>query len=160
MEKMKAETAFWIAMTTWSSWVDQNVDESKTRVLFRSISVEHTGEQGCNHKKQVTEPIMDESYIWSFPEALVETVERTIEVMKTPVTYLNITKLSSYRRDARPSIYTMKKRRMLKQRRSKPKQPGKHADCGHWCLPGVPDTWNRLLFASLPLHTFSSTPTS
>ncbi|GJP68789.1 hypothetical protein CLOP_g25447 [Closterium sp. NIES-67] len=23
------------------------------------------------------------------------------------------------------------------------------SDCSHWCLPGVPDTWNEMLFASL-----------
>ncbi|KAK8651154.1 hypothetical protein V6N13_140767 [Hibiscus sabdariffa] len=27
--------------------------------------------------------------------------------------------------------------------------PRRHADCIHWCLPGVPDTWNQLLLALL-----------
>ena len=26
---------------------------------------------------------------------------------------------------------------------------GGSQDCLHWCLPGVPDTWNELLFAQL-----------
>jgi hypothetical protein len=25
----------------------------------------------------------------------------------------------------------------------------KSQDCVHWCLPGVPDTWNELLYALL-----------
>ncbi|KAG6505065.1 hypothetical protein ZIOFF_037413 [Zingiber officinale] len=29
------------------------------------------------------------------------------------------------------------------------KEPKRFADCSHWCLPGLPDTWNELLFASL-----------
>lgn len=23
------------------------------------------------------------------------------------------------------------------------------SDCSHWCLPGLPDTWNRLLYANI-----------
>ena len=25
-------------------------------------------------------------------------------------------------------------------------------DCGHWCLPGVPDTWNEMLGHVLEYH--------
>lgn len=39
------------------------------------------------------------------------------------------------RKDAHPSIYTG--------------HGGHTNDCSHWCLPGVPDTWNMLLYASL-----------
>ncbi|KAK9922706.1 hypothetical protein M0R45_031158 [Rubus argutus] len=30
-------------------------------------------------------------------------------------------------------------------------QSGQHSstDCSHWCLPGLPDTWNDLLYAAL-----------
>ena len=27
-----------------------------------------------------------------------------------------------------------------------------HQDCSHWCLPGVPDTWNELLYARFLKH--------
>ncbi|KAE8688474.1 hypothetical protein F3Y22_tig00110984pilonHSYRG00015 [Hibiscus syriacus] len=27
--------------------------------------------------------------------------------------------------------------------------PATYADCTHWCLPGLQDTWNELLFAKL-----------
>lgn len=145
VEKMKAEKAFRKAMRTWSRWVDQNVDKSKTRVFFRTISAEHLGEQWCYN---TTEPITDESELSSpFPQELAETVESTMTAMKTPVTFLNITKLSLYRIDAHPSYYKMKEWKTLVGMRVP--QINDYVDCGHWCLPGVPDTWNQLLFASL-----------
>lgn len=62
--------------------------------------------------------------------------------MKTRVTILNITSLSGYRIDGHPSIY------------GKIPLPGKQQsssiqDCSHWCLPGVPDSWNEMLYAHL-----------
>ena len=58
---------------------------------------------------------------------------------------MNITRLSELRIDAHPSIYTI-------TREGKPlskeqmQQPLTYSDCSHWCLPGLPDTWNVLLF--------------
>ncbi|GKG44647.1 trichome birefringence-like protein 2, partial [Tanacetum coccineum] len=57
--------------------------------------------------------------------------------MKTPVIYLNISKLTDYRKDGRPSIY----RTWGKSKKQVAAQ--QLQDCSHWCLPGVPDTWNE-----------------
>ncbi|GKV42721.1 hypothetical protein SLEP1_g50099 [Rubroshorea leprosula] len=57
--------------------------------------------------------------------------------MSTPVKYLNILELSQYRRDGHPSFYARKQ--------------SSWSDCSHWCLSRVPDTWNRLLYASIIL---------
>lgn len=65
-------------------------------------------------------------------------VEQIIGKMKTPVTFLNITGLSDYRVDAHPSIYGRK-----------PGSCSRVQDCSHWCLPGVPDTWNEILYTHL-----------
>jgi hypothetical protein len=27
--------------------------------------------------------------------------------------------------------------------------PGTYADCIHWCLPGVPDIWNSILYTRI-----------
>jgi hypothetical protein len=29
------------------------------------------------------------------------------------------------------------------------KSPELYLDCSHWCLPGVPDSWNELLYAQI-----------
>lgn len=71
-------------------------------------------------------------------------LEKVIRGMKTPVSYLNITRITDYRKDGHPSIYR-------KQHASPDEQktPLKYQDCSHWCLPGVPDTWNEILYAQL-----------
>lgn len=71
-------------------------------------------------------------------------LEHVLEQMKTPVIYLNISKLTDYRKDGHPSIYRMKYKTAEEQITAEGSQ-----DCSHWCLPGVPDTWNELLYASL-----------
>ncbi|GBG59159.1 hypothetical protein CBR_g32175 [Chara braunii] len=50
--------------------------------------------------------------------------------------YLDITHLSNFRSDGHPSKYT-----------------GKGGnDCSHWCLPGVPDTWNEILLMLMEMN--------
>ncbi|KAL5573730.1 hypothetical protein UlMin_023327 [Ulmus minor] len=144
VKEMEIESALGMAMKTWARWINQNVDTTKTR-----------GRQWCYNESQ---PITDESYIKIFPAKIIQTVERTIHGMKTPVAYLNITKLSEYRRDGHPSIYRTKDGKTMVATRQK--QPKTFADCSHWCLPGLPDTWNRLLFASILLETPKNISTS
>ncbi|KAI3880276.1 hypothetical protein MKX03_031772 [Papaver bracteatum] len=62
--------------------------------------------------------------------------------MKIPVLYLDISKLTFYRSDGHPSMYA-RKFKTIQERIAA------HQDCVHWCLPGVPDTWNELLYFSL-----------
>mgnify|MGYP000211563072 len=53
---------------------------------------------------------------------------------------IDITHLSNFRRDAHPSIYNVNS--------SVPRSINRQ-DCSHWCLPGLPDTWNELLHATI-----------
>ncbi|KAL5228965.1 hypothetical protein ABZP36_017230 [Zizania latifolia] len=144
--EMEGEEAFDMALRTWARWVDHNVDAARTRVFFRSVSPEHKSENWCYNQ---TTPITNGKMVPWFPKSLVSIVERNIRsVTAAPVTYLNITRLSELRIDAHPSVYTV-------NREGKPlsaeqrQQPLVYADCSHWCLPGLPDTWNLLLLASL-----------
>ncbi|KAA8523343.1 hypothetical protein F0562_009766 [Nyssa sinensis] len=57
-------------------------------------------------------------------------------VKGTGVQLLDITSLSQLRDEGHISRYSIKA------------TPGVQ-DCLHWCLPGVPDTWNEILFAQL-----------
>ncbi|KAJ8486707.1 hypothetical protein OPV22_019192 [Ensete ventricosum] len=150
MEDMEAEEAFQRALRTWAQWVDRNVDPGRTAVFFRSISPEHKRENlhWCYNQ---THPITNETYLQWFPRSMVSLVETTIRKMRTPVTYLNITRLSEYRRDAHTAIYTSRQGKLLSAEQRK--EPERYADCSHWCLPGLPDTWNVLLFASILMGT-------
>ncbi|XP_039003887.1 protein trichome birefringence-like 42 [Hibiscus syriacus] len=133
---MKLDRAFKLAMRTWGRWIEKNVDTSRTTVFFRGMSPSHSGRQKCY---RATKPIKnDETLKLKKSESIIKgIVERTIRGMRRPVRYLNITRLTELRKDAHSSIYWKKK-----QFKAGP-------DCSHWCLPGVPDTWNHLLYATL-----------
>lgn len=74
-------------------------------------------------------------------------IHDALKVLKIDVTLLNITQLSEYRKDAHTSVYGERKGKLLtKEQRANPKD---FADCIHWCLPGVPDAWNEILYAYL-----------
>lgn len=78
-------------------------------------------------------PFSGSSYPAALPPA-TNVVNNVLRNMKTPVYLLDITLLSQLRKDGHPSAYSGG-------------HPGN--DCSHWCLPGVPDTWNQLLYAVL-----------
>ena len=92
---------------------------------------------------QETEPISNATYLTNYPSKM-RAAEYVIQNTKTPVIYLNISRLTDYRKDAHPSIY----RREYKTEEERDAAV-RVQDCSHWCLPGVPDTWNELLYASL-----------
>ena len=86
---------------------------------------------------------MNETYLGNHPSKMIA-LEQVMNQMKTPVTYLNISRLTDYRKDAHPSIY----RKSYKTAKELT-EAEKSQDCSHWCLPGVPDIWNELFYASL-----------
>jgi hypothetical protein len=54
------------------------------------------------------------------------------------VKLLNITAMAAQRKDGHPSLYYLGPHGPA---------PLHRQDCSHWCLPGVPDTWNELFYA-------------
>lgn len=60
------------------------------------------------------------------------------------VQILNITQLSEYRKDGHPSIY---RKQWIPLTEEQLANPSSYADCTHWCLPGVPDVWNEILYS-------------
>ncbi|KAL9240956.1 hypothetical protein vseg_015120 [Gypsophila vaccaria] len=144
--RLKALQAYGKALRTWGRWVDKNVDCNKTLVFFRGYSGTHfRGGQwnsgGQCHKE--TEPIFNETYLGQYPTKM-RAFEAVLRKMKTPVMYLNVSRLTDYRKDAHPSIY-----RKSYETAKELTEAEKSQDCSHWCLPGVPDIWNELLYASL-----------
>lgn len=138
--------AFRKALTTWGRWVDANVNPTKSLVFFRGYSASHfsggqwnSGGQ-CDHE---TEPIKNETYLTPYPSKMAM-LEKVLKGMKTRVTYLNVTRMTDYRKDGHPSIY-----RKLHVSEEEKRAPLQFQDCSHWCLPGVPDTWNEILYAEL-----------
>lgn len=64
---------------------------------------------------------------------------QSVETEKQQLKLLNITLMTAQRKDGHSSLY---------YRGSNEGPAALHRqDCSHWCLPGVPDTWNELLYA-------------
>ncbi|CAN4104266.1 unnamed protein product [Withania somnifera] len=131
---MDRMVAFKKALLTWVKWIDTNIDPSKQLVFFQGVSPSHyngsdwnqPGVKSCTGQ---TRPLNGSMYRAGIPPAL--TVQKNIlGTIKKAVTLLDVTNLSLLRKDGHPSIYGMKGR----------------TDCSHWCLAGVPDTWNELLY--------------
>ncbi|XP_021805095.1 protein trichome birefringence-like 6 [Prunus avium] len=121
-------TALRKGMMTWASWVDKHTDPSKTQVFFRTSSPTHFSGGEWKLRRScigATEPLLRDSGIANEKDRIAVEV---IKQMKTRVTLLNITSMSEYRIDAHPSGIL---------------------DCSHWCLPGLPDIWNELLYHHL-----------
>ncbi|KAG6399505.1 hypothetical protein SASPL_140986 [Salvia splendens] len=138
--------AFRRAITTWGRWIDANVDPRKSLVFFRGYSASHfSGGQwnsggACDNE---TEPIKNDAFLSPYLDKM-RVLERVFGGMKTSVGYMNITKLTDYRKDGHPSIY-----RKLNYTEEERRSPLIFQDCSHWCLPGVPDAWNEILYAEL-----------
>ncbi|XP_027356792.1 protein trichome birefringence-like 42 [Abrus precatorius] len=128
MEDMDPLEAYKIGLTTWSKWIDSNIDPSKTKVLFQGIAASHSEGKGCLNQtrpEQGSKP--------QYPGA--DTVKNILSSMTNPVYLLDITFLTQLRIDGHPSIYTGK--------------GNDYVDCSHWCLAGAPDTWNEILYSAL-----------
>ncbi|KAI4969903.1 hypothetical protein ZWY2020_000817 [Hordeum vulgare] len=135
------------ALQTWARWVDKNMNPDKSVVFYRGYSTAHFrgGEWdsggSCSGE---TEPAFRGAVVDSYPEKM-RIVDEVVARMRFPVRLLNVTRLTSFRKDGHPSLYGMApdKRRKVSKRKQ---------DCSHWCLPGVPDAWNELIYASLVLE--------
>lgn len=58
---------------------------------------------------------------------------------------LNVTRMTAQRKDGHLSVFRspLSSRQALINKTSEIKEV---EDCSHWCLPGVPDVWNDLLY--------------
>ncbi|KAK2977934.1 hypothetical protein RJ640_016611 [Escallonia rubra] len=134
---MNRLVAYYKGLTTWARWVNINVDPAKTKVFFQGISPTHYEGKDWNEPSKSclgeTQPFFGTRYPAGTPMAAV-VVNKVLSRIKRPVYLLDVTTLSQYRKDGHPSAYSGTQTT---------------TDCSHWCLPGLPDTWNQLLYAAL-----------
>lgn len=107
--------------------------------LFNSGGQWNSG-GACDHE---TAPIKNVTYLTEYPPKM-KVLERVLRGMKTKVSYLNVTRMTDFRKDGHPSIYRKQKPSVEEK-----KKPLMYQDCSHWCLPGVPDAWNEILYAKI-----------
>ncbi|GFP93826.1 protein trichome birefringence-like 3 [Phtheirospermum japonicum] len=154
-EELDASASYRVGLKTWANWVDSNINPNKTRVFFTTMSPTHQRSADWGNEKGIkcfneTKPITKKRH-WGTgsDKRIMSAVAGVVSRMKVPVTLLNITQLSEYRIDAHSSIYTEMGGKLLTDEQKE--DPLHYADCIHWCLPGIPDTWNRIFYAHL-LH--------
>ncbi|KAJ7950040.1 Trichome birefringence-like family [Quillaja saponaria] len=148
-EELDGVGAMELAMGTWANWVASEIDPFKKRVFFVTMSPTHLwsrewepGSEGnCYGEKT---PINVEGY-WGSGSDLhtMHMVEKVLSRLNSKISVINITQLSEYRKDGHPSIFRKFWETLSPEQLS---NPSSYSDCIHWCLPGVPDVWNELLF--------------
>ncbi|KAK4592141.1 hypothetical protein RGQ29_016584 [Quercus rubra] len=137
LKDMDRMDAFRKALKTWGRWVDTYVDPGKTKVLFQGINPTHYDGIDWNNPRAInctneTTPLNGSTYPKGLPEAEY-VVRDALSTIKKPVHFFDIATLSQLRKDAHPGHYNY----------------DKGLDCTHWCLAGLPDTWNQLLYIAL-----------
>ncbi|KAI3874492.1 hypothetical protein MKX03_004822 [Papaver bracteatum] len=170
---MDVKEAFRRSLQSWKRWVLQKLDPSKTHIFFRSYSPIHfrqvkisllflplkegTWNSG-GRCEMYTAPESNDSKLrepntepWNnliISETCDDLNSNKKKKSSNIVEYLNITYLTNSRVDGHPSKYysggTINKPPINVTVPDNIQQ-----DCSHWCLPGVPDTWNHLLYAQL-----------
>ncbi|KAI4331601.1 hypothetical protein MLD38_029776 [Melastoma candidum] len=147
-EELDGMDAMELAMETWAHWVMTRLDPSK-RVFFVTMSPTHQLSEDWKPESQgncygENEPIKSESHWGSGSELpAMRMVERVLGRLGPRVSAINITQLSEYRKDGHPSIYRKFWEPLSPEQLA---NPASFSDCIHWCLPGVSDVWNQLLF--------------
>ncbi|KAK3147561.1 hypothetical protein QOZ80_3BG0283920 [Eleusine coracana subsp. coracana] len=148
-QDMDRMVAFQHGLAAWASWVDANVDPAKTRVFFQSMSPTHYS------SKEWANPVSKNCYGETAPVTGLnstaagqasgqdQVIQAVLRGMKSPVRLLDISAMSALRKDAHPSVYSGD---LSPAQRA---NPGGSVDCSHWCLPGLPDTWNQLFYTLL-----------
>ncbi|KAH7677900.1 PC-Esterase protein [Dioscorea alata] len=142
-------------LKTWAKWVDENIDPEHTMVFFSSMSPLHLKPKDWDNPDGIkcakeTYPIIEwKIYFnigsdWRLFDVAVKT---TSSLKRVPVSFLNITGLSELRKDAHTSVHTIRQGKLLTPEQKA--NPQVYADCIHWCLPGLPDVWNELIYTRI-----------
>ncbi|OUZ99120.1 PMR5 N-terminal domain [Macleaya cordata] len=153
-DEIERPIAYDRVLRTWAKWVDENIDPKRTLVFFSSMSPLHIKSADWDNPNGIkcaleTTPVLNMStHLEVGTDRRVFAVASNItQSMKVPVYFLNITTLSEYRKDAHTSVYTIRQGKILTPEQKA--DPVNFADCIHWCLPGLPDTWNEFLYTRI-----------
>lgn len=139
--EMQVDTAYRKSLETVVDYINRKVT-SKTWVFFRTYAPVHfrggnwRNGGGCHMETlpELDAPSHISGSIYNiFKDVLSAQSNKSYS---NPINVLHVTNMSSRRKDGHSSIYYLN-----------PPAPLHRQDCSHWCLPGVPDSWNELLYA-------------
>ncbi|KAL5710520.1 Protein trichome birefringence-like 9 [Ranunculus cassubicifolius] len=146
---MDVKEAFRKSVETWKTWVVENLDPLKSYIFFRNYSPVHfsngTWIDGgtCDSYASPESSYNNETMTEPWNNLIISDITDQIRKTDRNAQLLNITYLTEFRRDGHPANHREPSRAEFVVQ-----------DCSHWCLPGVPDTWNELLYAQLLSRDF------
>ncbi|XP_031397166.1 protein trichome birefringence-like 10 [Punica granatum] len=149
---MRVDDAYAKAMETVLHWIHSKVNATKTQVFFRTFSPVHFRggdwkNGGTCHAEKLPELSLSSSSLvpsknWAQYKIVSDVLSAHTNISEAiQLSLLDITLMTSSRKDGHSSFYY--------QNTSRGPISMHRQDCSHWCLPGVPDSWNELLFAVL-----------
>ena len=124
------------AVHSISRWLDSQLAlRPRLKAFFRTLSPRHfgNGEWNTGGSCDNVIPLAGGSEVGE-EESRDSVIAGTVN--GTRIKLLDITAISQLRNEAHMSRYSIKAAEGVQ-------------DCLHWCLPGVPDTWNELLAAQI-----------
>ncbi|CAN1807534.1 Protein trichome birefringence-like 11 [Linum perenne] len=143
--EMSVEDAYRMSMETVMRWIENEVNSTKTQVFFRTFAPVHfrggkwnTG--GNCHRESLPElgaASLVPSETWTQFQIATDILSNCRKQDRMTFDLLNITGMTARRKDGHSSLYYL----------SSQPAPLRKQDCSHWCLPGVPDSWNELVYA-------------
>ncbi|RCV23623.1 hypothetical protein SETIT_5G021900v2 [Setaria italica] len=139
VQDMDRTQAFTKGLQTWARWVDANLLQASTKVFFQGYSPNHLNGQewGAPWGKTCvgeTMPVNNTAAYHGQPNPQDAIVRRVLAGMTKPVHLLDITFMSQLRKDGHTTKYN---------------GDIQGGDCTHWCVAGVPDTWNTVFYSVL-----------
>ncbi|PON65798.1 Trichome birefringence-like family [Parasponia andersonii] len=139
MMNMSVDAAYQRSIETVFDWVNTKVNKKKSQVYFRTFSPSHfSGGNWKNGGGCHLEKLPDLGPLDGAISSRLKIVSDVLSQQPSSLKLLNVTNMTTRRKDGHPSLYNT--------------QPEKRSvshiqDCSHWCLPGVPDSWNELLYS-------------
>ncbi|XP_010461308.1 PREDICTED: protein trichome birefringence-like 14 [Camelina sativa] len=130
-------------------WLDAELPlHPRLKAFFRTISPRHfkNGDWNTGGNCNNTVPLSRGGEITGDDGSIDTTVESAVN--GTRIKILDITALSELRDEAHISGSKLKPRKPKKASSNVTTTPVIN-DCLHWCLPGIPDTWNELFIAQI-----------
>ncbi|XP_020150501.1 protein trichome birefringence-like 11 [Aegilops tauschii subsp. strangulata] len=142
--EMTVTDAYQKSIRTLFNWLHKEVNTSKTHVIFRTYAPVHfRGGDWRSGGSCHLETLPDATPVKSLEEwaDMLQPVHNFLGSSIRPklpgLAILNVTQMTAQRKDGHLSVYLSPSGPV----------PLHRQDCSHWCLPGVPDTWNELLYA-------------
>ncbi|KAI3459355.1 hypothetical protein Pfo_016018 [Paulownia fortunei] len=144
---MTVDTAYRKSLETVMGWINREVNTTKTQVFFRTYAPVHFRggdwrSGGTCHLETLPElgSSLAPSHTWTQYSIFAQLISGHSNTSNlSALNVLNITHMSSRRKDGHSSLYYLGP--------TIGPAPLHRQDCSHWCLPGVPDTWNELLYS-------------